>query len=118
MYETKVFKWKGYGLEIRMFENYKIVGHILGVVIRYSGCHCIGATCARIEVGNDWIEEQALGLCSAVQFAVELGLQDLVVEYEIKGFVDEPCAKGPINLRMATSHVVMALLVQTDQHRG
>lgn len=36
--------------------------------------------------------------CSAVQLAVDLGLQDLVLEYEIKGLVDELCGKGPINL--------------------
>lgn len=60
------------------------------MVICDSGSHCIGTTCARIEADNDWIEEQALGLCSAVQFAVELGLQeDLVLEYEIKGLVDD-----------------------------
>ena len=45
--------------------------------------------CARIEADNDWIEEQALELWSAVHFAVELGLQDLVLEYEIKGLVDD-----------------------------
>nr|POF27364.1 hypothetical protein CFP56_14481 [Quercus suber] len=72
-----------------MFKNYKIVRHVLGVVICDSGLHCIGITCARIEADNDWIEEQALGLWSAVHFAVELGLQDLVLEYEIKGLVDD-----------------------------
>ena len=45
--------------------------------------------CARIEADNDWVEEQALELWSAVHFAVELGLQDLVPEYEIKGLVDD-----------------------------
>ena len=45
--------------------------------------------CARIEADNDWIEEQALELWSAVHFAVELGLQDLVLEYKIKGLVDD-----------------------------
>ena len=45
--------------------------------------------CARIEADNDWIEEQALELWSAVHFAVELGLQDLVLEYENKGLVDD-----------------------------
>ena len=45
--------------------------------------------CARIEADNDWIEEQALELWSAVHFAVKLGLQDLVLEYEIKGLVDD-----------------------------
>ena len=45
--------------------------------------------CAIMEADNDWIEEQALELWSAVPFAVELGLQDLVLEYEIKGLVDD-----------------------------
>ena len=49
-----------------------------------SGCHCIWAMCARIEAGNDQVKVQALGLCSAMQFALELGPQDLVVECEIK----------------------------------
>ena len=72
-----------------MFKNYKIVRHVLGVVICDSGRHCIGTMCARIEADNDWIEEQALELWSAVHFAVELGLQDLVLEYENKGLVDD-----------------------------
>ena len=51
-----------------MFKNYKILGeHVLGVAIRDGGCHCIGAMCARIEAGNDGIEEQTLGLCSAAE---------------------------------------------------
>ena len=70
-----------------MFKNYKIC--VLGVVICDSGRHCIGTMCARIEADNDWIEEQALELWSAVHFAVELGLQDLVLEYEVKGLVDD-----------------------------
>ena len=49
-----------------MFKNYKILGgHVLGVAIRDGGCPCIGAMCASIAAGNDRIEEQALGLCSA-----------------------------------------------------
>ena len=53
-----------------MFKNYKIpggVGRVLGVTIHDGGCRCIGAMWARIEAGNDWIEEHALGLCSAVE---------------------------------------------------
>ena len=61
----------------------------MGVVICDSGRHCIGTMCARIEADTDWIEEQALELWSAVHFAVELGLQDLVLEYENKGLVDD-----------------------------
>ena len=72
-----------------MLKNYKTVRHVLGVVICDSGRHCFGTMCARIEADNDWIEEQALELWSAVPFAVELGLQDLVLEYEIKGLVDD-----------------------------
>ena len=51
-----------------MFKNYKILGgHVLGMAICDGGCHCIGAMCARIEAGNDWIEEHAEGLCSAAE---------------------------------------------------
>ena len=39
----------------------------MGVAIHDGGCCCIGAMWARIEAGNDWIEEHALGLCSAVE---------------------------------------------------
>ena len=89
-----------------MFKNYKIVRHVLAVVICDSGRHCIGTMCAKIEADNDWIEEQALELWSAVHFAVELGLQDLVLETRIKAWW----------LIMGTYHLLMALLVQTDQH--
>ena len=64
--------------------------------------------CARIEAGNDRIEVQALVLCIVMHFAVELGLQDLVVECEIKGLVmNELCANGPINLRIG--HILHAI---------
>jgi len=55
--------------------------------------------CARIEPGNDRVKVQVLGLSSAMQYALKLGLQDLVVECEIKGPM---CKWSPLIYELAT----------------
>lgn len=70
----------------------------LGVVVRDSGSQCIRAMCAKLEIGNGHIEVQALGLWSAVRFAVDLGLQEVEVGCVVKNLIDEVKSVGPTNL--------------------
>ena len=93
------------GLEIRMFKKLQ---DSLG-----RGCQwwwvslCWGYVCKhRSKQWSDWSTGSSIMHCNA--FCSGAGAQDLVLECEIKGLVmDEPCADGPINLRIG--HILHAI---------
>lgn len=81
-----------------MYGSQNIRWYGLGVVVFVSGSHCIQAMCAKLEVGNDHIEVQALGLWSVVQFTMDLGFQEVEVGCVVKNLIDEVKSVRPTNL--------------------